>query len=167
MSSTPYFSSRQRSNYTPPNPNYQAAAHGNANELLRGLKVLSNRVGQLETRNGGGSISLDTSSPVSTPPPLAAVAAAASNGAFRIQITNPQFRLSGKGNRSNTPVLHKIEFSSTQDFSNSEQLPITAQTYVEVSKFPASRKWVRVSSSFDGHNFNQHQVMGPLNSGAK
>ena len=164
MSSTPYFSSRKRSNYTRPNPNYQAAAHGNANELLRGLSTLSTRVGQLESRNGGGSISLSTSSPVSTPPPPAAIAASASNGAFRVLITNPQFRVTNKGNKANTPLLHKIEFSSTQDFSSSEALPITNQTYVEVTKFPKARKWIRVSSSEDGQHFNTPQVIGALQS---
>ena len=37
MSSTPYFTSRQRSSYTRPSPSVQAAAHGNKNELLRAL----------------------------------------------------------------------------------------------------------------------------------
>ena len=81
-----------------------------------------------------------------------------------MQITNPQFRTSNKGNLPNTPIQHKIEFSPTQDFSSPTQLPITNQTYLEVSQFGKSRQWIRVSSSYDGTNFNQKTILGPYSS---
>jgi len=163
MSSTPYFTSRQRVSYTRPNPSYQAASHGNSNELLRALRSLGNRMSQVETRVGGGTISLKASSPVSSPPPAATVAASTKPGVFIVQITNPEF--AGKGNQPHTPIQHRLRFSSTSDFAVPDTLPIGQQTYYEVSKYGAGqRKWVSLDSSFDGINFNQSQVLGPFTS---
>lgn len=164
MSSTPYFTSRQRTGFTYPAIHSSAAAHGNKSELRRALHTLDARVGQLEIRNGGATINLKTSSPIQTPPPQAEVAASASNGVFRLQITNPQFKAANKGNTPNTPIVHKVEFSSTADFSSPTQLPPTNQTYLEVSQFGSARKWVKVSSSFDGKNYNNPIITGPLKS---
>jgi hypothetical protein len=162
MSSTPYFTSRQRSSYTRPNPSFQAASRGNKNELLRALIGLSTRTSQLETRVGGGSINLKTNSPVSTPPSAAQFAVSSQPGTFFIQITNPEFKLN-PGNLPQTPVKHKIEFSSTQNFAVSDELPVGVQTYYEVTKYGAGvRKWIRTSSSYDGKTFNSPQVFGPL-----
>lgn len=162
MSSTPYFSSRKV--YTRPPVNFQAAAGGNKQELQRALETLTQRVGSLETRSGGGSISLSSSQPISTPPSAAKVAVNASNGVFRVQITNPQYLLGNKTNTPNTPVLHRIEFSSTADFAQSEALPVSSQTYVENSQYGVSRKFIRVSSSFDGHTFGKPVISGPHSS---
>ena len=160
MSSTPYFSSRQRSTFTLPSPNYQAAARGNQNELLRALKGVGTRLTAIETRVGGGSINLKTNSPVSTPPPPAQFGVTAGSGVFRVQITNPQF--TGKGNLPHTPIQHRITFSSTSDFRSSDTYPIGNQTYYEISKYPTgSRKWLKIDSSYDGHQFNQAQILGP------
>jgi hypothetical protein len=160
MSSTPYFTSRQRVSYTRPNPSYQAASHGNPNELLRALRSLGNRMSQVETRVGGGTISLKNSSPVSSPPPLATAAASTRPGVFIVQLTNPEF--TGKGNQPHTPIQHRLRFSSTADFAVPDTLPIGQQTYYEVSKYGAGqRKWIALDSSFDGINFNQSQVLGP------
>lgn len=164
MSSAPYFTSRQRSGFTYPAIHSTAAAHGNKAELRRALHLLDARVGQLEIRSGGNTIDLKTNSPIASPPPSAQVAASAGSGVFRVQITNPQFKTANKGNLPNTPILHKIEFSSSQDFSSPTALPITGQTYVEVSQFGSARKWVRVSSSYDGKNFNQPSISGPFKS---
>lgn len=161
MSSTPYFTSRQRSNYTRPGPHTQAAANGNKNELRRSLLTLGARIGQLETRAGGSSINLKSSSPVSTPPPQAGVVASAGSGVFRIQITNPQFKVQNKGNLPNTPIVHRIRFSPTADFASPTELPITNQTIVETSQFGSSRKWIEVSNSYDGINFNPPVRSGP------
>lgn len=164
MSSTPYFTSRQRTSYTRPNPSYQAASHGNPNELLRALTGLGTRLTALETRAGGGSINLKSNSPVSTPPPAAQFNVSSQPGVFFIQITNPEFR-QNPGNLPHTPIQHKIEFSSTQNFATSETLPVGAQTYYEVSKYgTGARKWIRTSSSYDGKNFNEQQIFGPLTS---
>ena len=160
MSSTPYFSSRKI--YTRPPVNYQAAAGGNKQELQRALETLTQRVGSLETRSGGGSINLSSSQPVSTPPAAAKVAVNASNGVFRVQITNPQYAVNAKQNLSNTPILHKVEFSSTPDFAVSSALPISSQTYFENSQFASSRKYVGVSHSYDGHNFSKRVILGPF-----
>jgi hypothetical protein len=161
MSSTPYFTSRQRVSFTRPNPSYQAAAHGNPNELLRAFRSLGARLSQVETRVGGGTISLKSSSPVSSPPPAATVAASTKPGVFIVQITNPEF--AGKGNQPHTPIQHRLRFSSTADFAVPDTLPIGQQTYYEVSKYGAGqRKWVSLDSSFDGINFNQSQVLGPF-----
>ncbi len=159
MSSTPYFSSRKV--YTRPPIHAKSAAYGNKEELQRALEILNQRVGSLETRSGGGSISLTTSSPVSTPPSAAKVAVNASNGVFRVQITNPQFLPGSKENLSHTPIQHLVEFSSTPDFAVVDSLPIGTQTYVENSQFGATRKFIRVSSSYDGHNFSKPVVSGP------
>lgn len=162
MSSTPYFTSRQRTSYTRPNPSHQAASRGNKNELLRAFISLSTRTSQLETRVGGGSINLKTNSPVSTPPPAAQFAVTSQPGKFFIQITNPQFK-QNPGNLPHTPIQHKIEFSSTQNFAVSEAFPIGAQTYYEISKYGTGvRKWIKTSSSYDGKTFNSPQIFGPL-----
>jgi hypothetical protein len=162
MSSTPYFTSRQRVSFTRPNPSYQAAANGNKNELLRAFRGLGDRVSQVETRLGGASISLKSSSPVSAPPPSAGFSVSTQPGIFVVQITNPEFK-QNPGNLPHTPIQHKLEFSSTQDFATPEPLPIGAQTYYEVSKYgTGARKWVRASSSYDGKTFNQSQIFGPL-----
>lgn len=162
MSSTPYFTSRQRSSYTRPSPSVQAAAHGNKNELLRALVGLGTRMTQLETRVGGGSIDLASNSPVSTPPPAARFNVTSQPGTFFIQITNPEFQ-QNPGNLPHTPIQHKIEFSSTQNFATSDTLPVGAQTYYEISKYGTGvRKWIRSSSSYDGKTFNSPQVFGPL-----
>lgn len=164
MSSTSYFTSRQRVSYTRPNPSFQAASHGNKNELLRALIGLSNRVKQLETRSGGASIDLKTSSPVSTPPPAAQFHVSAQAGVFIVQITNPEFKQNPE-NLPHTPISHKIEFSSTQDFAVPDKLPVGGQTYYEVTKYgTGARKWIRTSSSYDGKNFNQQQIFGPFTS---
>ena len=161
MSSTPYFTSRQRVSFTRPNPSYQAAAHGNPNELLRAFRSLGARLSQVETRVGGGTISLKSSSPVSSPPPAATVAASTKPGVFIVQITNPEF--AGKGNQPHTPIQHRLRFSSTAYFAVPDTLPIGQQTYYEVSKYgTGQRKWVSLDSSFDGINFNQSQVLGPF-----
>jgi len=161
MSSTPYFTSRQRTSYTRPNPSYQAASHGNSNELLRALTGLGTRMTQIETRVGGGSTNLKSNSPVSTPPPAAQFEVTSKPGAFYIQITNPQFK-QNPGNLPHTPIQHKLEFSSTQNFATSDTLPVGQQTYYEISEYGAgARKWIRASSSFDGKNFNQQQTFGP------
>lgn len=163
MSNTPYFTSRQRTTFTYAAIHATSASHGNKNALRRSLNHLDSRLAQVETRVGGGSINLATSSPTSTPPPAAAAQLTASGGKFILQITNPQFKKVKPGNLPHVPIQHRIEFSSTPDFGVSDQLPIGGQTYYEVSKYGAGqRKWVRLSSSFDGHNFNQHQVLGPL-----
>ncbi len=162
MSSTPYFASRQRTSYTRPNPSFEAAARGNKNELLRALISLSTRTSQLETRAGGGSINLKSNSPVSTPPPAAQFNVSSQPGTFYIQITNPQFR-QNPGNLPHTPIQHKIDISSTQNFANYDTLPIGGQTYYEISKYGTGvRKWIRSSSSYDGKTFNSPQVFGPL-----
>jgi hypothetical protein len=162
MSSTPYFTSRQRSSYTRPSPSVQAAAHGNKNELLRALVGLGARMTQLETRVGGGSIDLASNSPVSTPPPAAEFNVSSQPGVFIIQATNPQFK-QNPGNLPHTPIQHKFRFSSTQNFSTSDTLPIGPQTYYEVSKYGTGvRKWIEASSSYDGKTFNSPQIFGPL-----
>jgi hypothetical protein len=163
MSSIPYFTSRQRVTYTRPAIHSRSAAHGNRNELFRSLRTLNERMGDLEQRTGTGSISLKTSSPVSTPPQAAATTLSTSPGVFRIQIKNPEFLIRKQSNQPHTPIQHKIEFSSTPHFAKSDVLPIGSQTYYEVSRYGAGqRKYVRISSSFDGHNFNQPKVLGPL-----
>lgn len=165
MSSTPYFTSRQRSTYTRPNIHAQSASRGNQFELRRSLVTLNARMGQVETRVGGASISLKTSTPVSSAPPSAQLNASASTGVFRLQITNPQFKVSNKGNLPNTPMWHKVQFSATQDFSSPTTLPPTQQTQIETSQFgPGARMWVGLSSSFDGINYNTQQVSGPYQS---
>ena len=163
MSSTPYFTSRQRVSFTRPNPSYQAASHGTPPELPRAFRSLGARLSQVEPRVGGGTLSLKASSPVSSPPPAATVAASTQPGVFILQITNPEF--TGKGNQPHTPIQHRLRFSSTADFAVPDTLPIGQQTYYEVSKYGAGqRKWVSLDSSFDGINFNQSQVVGPLTS---
>lgn len=162
MSSTPYFTSRQRTTFTRPALNARSAAN-NKNELFRFLATTASRVSDLENRAGTGSISLKSSSPVSTPPPAAGFGVSTQPGVFIVQITNPEF--SGKGNLSRTPIQHRLEFSSTSDFATSDMLPIGQQTYYEVSKYgTGQRKWVKASSSFDGINFNQNQILGPFTS---
>jgi hypothetical protein len=162
MSSTPYFTSRQRTTFTRPALNARSAAN-NPNELYRFLTTTASRVSDLENRAGTGSISLKSSSPVSTPPPAASFGVTTQPGTFIIQITNPEFL--GKGNQPHTPIQHKLEFSSTSDFATSDTLPIGQQTYYEVSKYgTGQRKWVKASSSFDGINFNQSQILGPFTS---
>lgn len=163
MSSTPYFTSRQRTTYTRPAIHARSAARGNTNELFRSLSTLDHRVADLESRSGTGSISLKSSSPVSSPPPAATFNVATQPGTFIIQIANPEF--TGKGNLPRTPIQHKIEFSSTQNFAVPDTLPVGQQTYYEVSKYgTGQRKWIRTSSSYDGANFNQQQVLGPFTS---
>jgi hypothetical protein len=161
MSSTSYFTSRQRVSYTRPDPSYQAASRGNKNELLRALRGLGDRLSQVETRQGGKSISLKSSSPVSTPPPAAQFSVSSQPGVFYVQITNPEFK-ANPGNLPHTPIQHKIEFSSTQNFATSDTLPVGGQTYYEVTKYgTGARKWIRTSSSYDGKNFNAQQIFGP------
>jgi hypothetical protein len=164
MSATPYFTSRQRVSYTRPDPSYQAASHGNKNELLRALRGLGNRLSQVETRVGGSSINLMSASPVSAPPPSAQFSVSSQPGVFFVQITNPQFK-ANPGNLPHTPIQHKIQFSSTQDFAVPDTLPIGAQTYYEVSKYgTGARKWIKATSSYDGKTFNSEQIFGPLTS---
>lgn len=149
--------------YTRPFPNAQAAARGNSNELRRALLLINTRLGSLETRAGGGSISLKDSSPVSAAPPLAQVAASVNEGQFVLEITNPQYKNVKRGNFPNTPLLHRVRFSSSSDFRNATTLPISGQTYWQVNKFGSgARKWIRVDSTKDGKTFNQHQTFGPL-----
>lgn len=162
MSSTPYFTSRQRTTFTRPALNARSAAN-NKNELYRFLATTAARVSDLENRAGTGSISLKSSSPVSSPPPAAGFAVSTQPGVFIVQITNPEF--SGKGNQAHTPIQHRIQFSSTSDFAVPDTLPIGQQTYYEVSKYgTGQRKWLAVSSSFDGATFNQKQILGPYSS---
>jgi hypothetical protein len=160
MSSTPYFSSRQRTTFTRPALNARSAAH-NPNELYRFLATTAARVSDLEDRAGTGSISLKSSSPVSSPPPAASVAVTTQPSTFILQITNPEFRGKG-GNQPHTPIQHRIQFSSTQNFAVSDTLPIGQQTYYEISKYGGGqRKWIALDSSFDGATWNQKQILGP------
>ena len=164
MSSTPYFTSRQRSTFTRPALNARSAAH-NRNELFRFLTTTASRISDLENRAGTGSISLKPSSPspVSSPPPAASFAVSTQPGTFIVQITNPEF--TGKGNQPHTPIQHRILFSSTPNFAVPDALPIGQQTYYEVSKYGAGqRKWIQASSSYDGQTFNQPQILGPFTS---
>jgi hypothetical protein len=161
MASTSYFTSRKRVTFTRPGLSARSAA-SNPNELYRFLATTAARVSDLENRAGTGSTSLKSSSPVSTPPPAASFAVTTlPTGAFAIRITNPEFRGKG-GNQSHTPIQHKIQFSSTPDFAVVDTLPIGQQTYYEVTKYGnGQRKWLALSSSFDGATFNQKQILGP------
>ena len=91
MSSTTYFTSRQRTTFTRPALSARAAVH-NPNQLFRALTTLGSRVSDLENRAGTGSISLKSSSasPISSPPPAASFAVSTQPGVFIVQIKNPE-----------------------------------------------------------------------------
>lgn len=144
--------------YSRPKPSFEAASLGkNPQELLLALEHLHSRISDLEAKTGGASYNLNTQTPRTIPPPSAGVQVSAQpgSGRFIVQITNPQHLAQNPGNKAGAPIQHLVEFSDTPSFNKVVQLPITTQTYIETSQFGiGANKYVRVSNSFDGKNFN-------------
>lgn len=155
-----------KTTFTRPKTHSRSAAHGNKWELQRTLETLDQRTSDLENRNGGNTISLVKSSPISTPPSQANVnvMAVPGSGRFVLRITNPQFKVRNRSNSPNTPIYHHIEFADNPGFKNSTSLPIGVQTYYEVGQFGSTKMHVRVKSSFDQQNFNLPVTKGPFTS---
>lgn len=152
--------------YTRPKPHTHAAARGNKWELQRTLEITDQRISDLENRNGGATINLLKSSPVSTPPSQArlSVMAVPGSGRFVVRIQNPQFKTRNRSNSPNVPIYHQLEFADNPGFQNSTKLPLGVQTYYEVGQFGSSSKHIRLSSSFDQQNFNLPVAKGPFTS---
>lgn len=152
----------------------RAVAPGQVSQpLLSHLKKMQQRVDNLETKVGGGSVDFNKRAPVAPIAPRAKFFVQPVSGTFTVAITNPQdvtSRGTAKNNVQNparTPILHRIAFSLTPEFDADGDVRYygpSTQTHFPVVDIGVSNRYVRLQSSFDGENWNQASTQGPFQS---
>lgn len=148
--------------------NHQAAAGGNPH-LLAALKKMTTDIAELQKRSGATAVDFDRRTPVGKLPGLAGISVRPQSGGFTVSIVNPQYVAGSPGateqrNPLRAPVLHRLTFSLNPAFDGIADLRSygpSAQTHWTIADLPASNRWVRLESSFDGENWNSPTVVGP------
>lgn len=148
-----------------PEPEFQGAARGNSQQLLQVLLHFRQRLRDVETASGGANINLGKPARNATAPPFAGLDVSSLKGSGRVlvKITNPQYQVSAK-NTPGTPMYHHIEYSDNPQFTKSTPLPVTNQTYIELSRPAGTRTYFKMRSSLDGKTKNAPQFSGPVHS---
>lgn len=86
------------------------------------------------------------------PPPAATASAQGANGAYTLNIQNPDLAV-------NKTIYHEVSYSPVKNFSQDvTTLPKTAQTSVVIPN-PGQSLFIRYRSSFDGQHWNSHQLV--------
>ena len=86
------------------------------------------------------------------PPPAATASAQGANGAYTLNIQNPDLAV-------NKTIYHEVSYSPVKNFSQDvTTLPHTAQTSIAVPT-PGTSSFLRIRSSYDRVHWNQHQLI--------
>lgn len=147
-------------------PDFEGARAGTNEHQDHINRTMWDMLLELQKKTQIQATSADKQAPVAVAPPQRAglsVLAVPGSGRFRVSITNPEFN-SPKvlGNQSRSPLYHKLEMSSTADFTRDiEELPLTQQTYFEFNP-GSSTLHFRLTSSHDGVNFSKPTLSGPV-----
>jgi hypothetical protein len=152
-----------------PNPSYDAAARrpdGTLNlDLEQALHTHSDRIAVAERALGIGGLDPSKQTKIAPIPPLANVAlltGAPGSGQATVSITNPEF-IRGRGNPLRTPIYHHIRYGVDPTFRNAvTDLPPSLQTHWPILVQPGIKTYVEVSHSYDGTNWTQPIVKGPV-----
>lgn len=155
-----------KTGFTQPSPSIRGAARGNFRDAQAVIESHDARLSALEKKVAGGTFN-SQGAPVASPPPLSNLAVSSPMaGQMVVAITNPQYIPGSKpgtarGNAQATAIVHQIDYSPAPDFSrNVVSLPPSTQNHYAI---PVSGTfYVRLRSSFDGHNFNTPQVSKPV-----
>jgi len=131
------------------------------------IREIRDRLNDLEKVTGSGSFSPKGRRAPLPPRPQLSVSTdvITAPGHFLVEITNPEYSGVNPQNRAVTPIIHKLETSTSQDFSSDvKTYPPGVQTHYTITEFGSSLRYFRVSSSFDGKNFTQPVPLGPFQS---
>lgn len=150
-----------------PAPNFdQAATEGSGRlnlELRNSLENTESRMRVIERAIGVTGLDPDRQRKVAPAPPRADVDVQSTPGVgFTVSITNPEF-IPERGNPLRTPIYHRVSYSPDPRFRTGViTLPPGVQTHWPIQAKPGTKVYTHVLSSYDGHNWNQPIIHGPI-----
>ena len=148
-----------RTSYTRPQPNFQGASRGNKRELLQTLFYFQNQIADLQRKTQTSAQNSQNQNFVAGKPTQAGFQVGTSGSNIVVRITNPEFNKARPGNRPRTLIYHKLEASPYANFSRQvTSFPVSSQTYYNISELGTGSLHLRLTSSYDGVNFNSPQV---------